>query len=90
MTSSGTNLAGSGSVGVGVDSVSTSSTEDLGGRGGTSFGNLFGFAVEYQDTMKVGYHYYAWLERGWGTDTQTWYGYLEGKWQAGMIGNSLF
>ncbi len=90
MTSSGTNQAGSASIGIGIDSTSVSSAEDLGGRGASSFGNLFGFAVEYEDTMKLGYHYYVWLERGWGSDTQTWYGYSSGKWQAGMLGNSLF
>ncbi|MDK4720145.1 hypothetical protein PH552_12400 [Rhizobium sp. CNPSo 3968] len=43
----------------------------------------------FEDCPGLGYHYLAPLERGAGTDTQTWYAYGSGIYRAGMIGSLL-
>lgn len=61
-------------VGIGVDSTSTNSGSSHGVNTGTS-----GSFQTYVESQYIGYpglgrHYLAWLERGDGNDTQTWYG----------------
>lgn len=60
-------------VGIGVDSTSANSASVFAYVGGTNtvVGNT---SATYNAIPAVGRHYYAWLEYGGGSDTQTWYG----------------
>jgi hypothetical protein len=60
--------------GIGEDSTTTllATSSSQGGGGATS--GWFVFPAFLKKVPAIGYHYYAWLERGNGSGTQTWYG----------------
>jgi hypothetical protein len=74
-------------VGIGLDSTTTNSANVFGYMGCTSTAPVIVEAV-YDGLPSAGYHYYAWLEHGGGSDTQTWRG-DEGaaRVQSGMTGH---
>lgn len=74
--------------GIGLDSTSAPYDGGLTASIGvtTKLGQLVSF---YEDYPGIGYHYLAPLERGAGTDTQTWFAYTAGNFRAGMVGSLL-
>jgi hypothetical protein len=72
------NNARMGYVGVGEDSTTTPSASSIGrvgNAGEQSSANRTAVMSTFASRpSSVGYHYYAWLEAGWGTGTNTWYG----------------
>lgn len=75
------------SIGVGVDSTTTYS-----GITGYTAANAAGINItaSYTGQPGLGYHFLAWLERGGGSGTQTWYGDNGGTIiQSGIIGTIL-
>lgn len=74
----GTTTASSLTFGVGEDSVTVFSTNQIGGwLGNSSSGAVYSAPATLNVFPAVGRHYYAWLERGNGTDG-TWYGNTDG------------
>ena len=75
-------------IGVGVDSTSVPS--GLSGAATTSATTRTQqMSAYYSGVLAAGYHYCAWLERGHGTGTQTWYGDAgtTNRLQAGITGD---
>lgn len=63
------------SVGVGMDSTSAIASESFGGQyQSSSTSAAQPPTANYNAVPAAGYHYWAWLEKGDGTGTQTWYG----------------
>jgi len=74
-------------VGVGLDSTTVNSAVNFVlGQCNSATGNAFPKA-EYNAFITVGRHTLAWLERGAGANTQTWYGDFAGTMQSGIQGN---
>lgn len=60
-------------VGIGIDSTSANSATKFTGTLVTNI-TAFILSAEYNGIPTVGRHYYPWLEKGGGSDTQTWSG----------------
>lgn len=81
--------AAAGFVAVGLDSTTAPTAGNI-GRGSYSNATLaLIHQAELQVYPAVGYHFAAWLERGDGTGTQTWYGDNGDNtlWQSGIFGS---
>lgn len=59
-------------IALGEDSTTTPATGSVVPRGVVSSGQYFATSVFLNKTVPLGYHYYAWLERGPGSGTVTW------------------
>jgi hypothetical protein len=75
-SSEATNSTGTGrpcSIGIGIDSTTVNSATKYDAN---FVSNIIGFILNayYDDLPTAGRHFYAWLEKGAGTDTQTWSG----------------
>lgn len=69
----GSTVTGNAWVGVGVDSATVpSSSTSVGGSAGST--TIIADIAKYVNSPGIGYHYFAWLEYGIGSGTQTWYG----------------
>lgn len=74
-------------AGIGLDSTTDNSAQRVpilavGGNTDTTYAEYCGFPG-------IGRHYLAWLEKGNGTDTQTWLGSTSGGYQSGITGEIL-
>jgi hypothetical protein len=73
-------------IGIGVDSVTVNSaTMVMGQATAVNTGPTSHLRASYVAIPAVGRHYYVWLEKGAGTDTQTWNG-LTGEYKTGISG----
>ena len=69
----GSTVSGNAWVGVGVDSATVpSSSTSVGGSASST--TIIADIAKYINSPGIGYHYFAWLEYGIGSGTQTWYG----------------
>lgn len=88
----GGTLAGGNVIGFGEDSTTTFMTSDVtGGITNIVAGGIAPISSTLTKIPLLGYHYYAWLEQGSGSGTDTWYGDGSGVRQqfSGMIGHCM-
>ena len=71
---SGTSLSGACYLDIGIDTLTNNSAQITGGANNYVIGDVIFLTADYKGKPGLGYHYAAWLERGNGTGTITWYG----------------
>jgi len=75
-------------AGIGVDSTTINgrTTSNFTRIGDATLSSAGGPTAQYFGYTQLGYHYLAWLEKGAGTDTQTWFGVSGSDYQTGIYG----
>lgn len=75
-------------AGIGVDSTTVNgrTISDFTRIGDGTLSSSGGPRAWYRGAVQIGYHYLAWLEKGNGTDTQTWFGVSGSDYQTGIFG----
>ena len=61
-------------TGIGLDSTSAPAANCWGMQGQSQGAQAVFPVAFYRDVLALGYHYFAWIERGVGSGTQTWFG----------------
>ena len=74
-------------VGIGEDAVNAQATGAYWAAGIPTANGFANPTAALSKTVALGYHYYAWLEYGSGSGTQTWYGDNAGPEKLGLFGN---
>jgi hypothetical protein len=77
-------------AGIGLDSTTVNSRtiSNFNRLGDATLSSPGGPTAHYTGYAQLGYHYIAWLEKGNGTDVQTWFGVSGSDYQTGIFGST--
>lgn len=74
-------------VGIGEDSTSALALQCIAAQGAPTASGFATPSATLNKTAPLGYHYWAWIEKGHGSNTQTWFGDNGGVSQSGLTGS---